>query len=126
MIIFYDINFQRGASVNLTRPMTNAVVAQRFEVIFITLFVQQHYINIRFRSIQSCCIIIVYYVLFTKNILLQCIFFITDNSYQLSMRFLAVLQIFEIECKIEISKMFATVPNIMRKEHMRYYAFPQN
>lgn len=53
-------------------------------------------------------------------------FFITDNSYQLSMRFLAVLQIFEIECKIEISKMFATVPNIMRKEHMRYYAFPQN
>lgn len=121
MIIFYDINLQRGASVNLTRPMTNAVVAQRFEVIFITLFVQQHYINIRFHSIQSCCIIIVYYVLFTKNILLQCIFLL-----QLSMRFLAVLQIFEIECKIEISKMFATVPNIMRKEHMRYYAFPQN
>lgn len=40
MIIFYDINLQRGASVNLTRPMTNAVVAQRFEVIFITLFAQ--------------------------------------------------------------------------------------
>lgn len=115
MIIFYDINLQRGASVNLTRPMTNAVVAQRFEVIFITLFVQQHYINIRFHSIQSCCIIIVYYVLFTKNILSQCIFFITDNSYQLSMRFLAVLQIFEIECKIEITKMFAIVPNIMKK-----------
>lgn len=89
MIIFYDINLQRGASVNLTRPMTNAVVAQRFEVIFITLFAQQHYINIRFHSIQSCCFTIVYCVLITKNILLQFIFFITDNLYQLNMRFLS-------------------------------------
>lgn len=43
---------QRGASVNLTRPMTNAVVAQRFEVIFIILFAQGCQNIIQFHSIQ--------------------------------------------------------------------------